>query len=887
MIQPLIALAEEESTDTQEVLPARIVKILTALDIISGTDGSSKFDAAKDLNRGEFASYIVRFLGLKNTVEKGDTGFSDVSSDYANSGDIAVVAKAGIMSGYDDGSFRPEESITYQQCVKVIVSALGYDLYAMQKGGYPAGYMVIAAEKSITDKIKGSLDMQVTHGIVAQLLYNALEVDMVEQTGYGTDSQYIIQKDKSVLTEKLKVNKEEGIIKSNGITALNGKKQVLSDEVLINNEIYKIGSTKADALLGYDVEFYYKEDKTSGDKNILYVEPKEGKNKLLDIKSDNLISYANHQYTYYTDSQKSDTDKADVSAKVDVIYDGKSILDNYEPNNFSEKNFKPTVGSIRLLDADDDEVYDTLFITSYMTLIVDDIDKKEKLIISKKDVTRNVKLEDDSKQIDYLITDVDGNPITFEDLKEWDTLLVAKSLDGEYIRIVQSNNKIDGKISEVQTTSDGNTPEKIVVGENEYDISKDFIGAKNEINPENQGSFYIDGMGNIAYFDKKSEEELEYGYLTKLHLENGGVDKRLDMRVLSTEGSFVDLRTADKVEVDGNDIKSNPNGIIPLFNDPNTLKFKPQLIKYRLNDNGEINKLLTLRGGSLKYYHAGLYSNMKYWSISSSFECKVPVDSQAVVFNIPAPNVAIDPNANLSETGDYKVSKKGALMNNWKYNNFEAITSDVNSDRADAILLWNNNPIAPLADQPVALVDKITAAINDDGEKVSKIHMLYMGAESDKYGLETDTFNKAVLEKTSANAPALQRGDVIRWGADLKGDITKVYLIYDASARTFSGGNISDSMDSQNRAVYGIVASKDENLIKVYRDRQDIPSDIDVLGQCDSNAEYYAYKKFTIYVYDEQLGKVYIGTADDIVDFSHVIIQTKNGNPDYLIVHKY
>ena len=38
-------------------------------------------------------------------------------------------------------SFRPADGITYSEAAKIICSALGYDVVANSRGGYPAGYL--------------------------------------------------------------------------------------------------------------------------------------------------------------------------------------------------------------------------------------------------------------------------------------------------------------------------------------------------------------------------------------------------------------------------------------------------------------------------------------------------------------------------------------------------------------------------------------------------------------------------------------------------------------------------------------------------------------------------------------------------------------------------
>jgi hypothetical protein len=51
-------------------------------------------------------------------------GFSDVGSDYWASTAIQSLVQAGVVNGYSDGSFRPEQSVSRAEFAKMIVTAL-------------------------------------------------------------------------------------------------------------------------------------------------------------------------------------------------------------------------------------------------------------------------------------------------------------------------------------------------------------------------------------------------------------------------------------------------------------------------------------------------------------------------------------------------------------------------------------------------------------------------------------------------------------------------------------------------------------------------------------------------------------------------------------------
>lgn len=69
------------------------------------------------ITRAEFASFIVRAMKLEGTAPHV---FSDVPPSYVYAHDIALANKAGIISGYQDGRFAPNQEITRQQMAKLL-----------------------------------------------------------------------------------------------------------------------------------------------------------------------------------------------------------------------------------------------------------------------------------------------------------------------------------------------------------------------------------------------------------------------------------------------------------------------------------------------------------------------------------------------------------------------------------------------------------------------------------------------------------------------------------------------------------------------------------------------------------------------------------------------
>ena len=72
-------------------------------------------------------------LNLSSSTS-GTLSFSDVASDSWYAGAISAMASRGFISGYGDGTFRPDDSISYEEILTILSSLSawctmeGYDL---------------------------------------------------------------------------------------------------------------------------------------------------------------------------------------------------------------------------------------------------------------------------------------------------------------------------------------------------------------------------------------------------------------------------------------------------------------------------------------------------------------------------------------------------------------------------------------------------------------------------------------------------------------------------------------------------------------------------------------------------------------------------------------
>ncbi len=98
------------------------VELLSGAGILSGT-GGGRYEPERAITRAELASILVKAMNLP--AAEGGAPFSDVTEGEWYSACVAAAAKAGLVAGYDDGTFRPDNTITREEMATVLALALG------------------------------------------------------------------------------------------------------------------------------------------------------------------------------------------------------------------------------------------------------------------------------------------------------------------------------------------------------------------------------------------------------------------------------------------------------------------------------------------------------------------------------------------------------------------------------------------------------------------------------------------------------------------------------------------------------------------------------------------------------------------------------------------
>lgn len=248
----------------------KALALCQGLGIITGyEDGSVKPDST--VTRAEMSAIILRMLA-NNTSSTYQNIFTDVASSHWAANIIQTASALGIVNGMGDGTFVPDGNVQYEQVAKMIVCAMNYNDTADYYGGYPNGFLKVASDLNITKNAAGNTGVAADRGVVIKMVYNALLADYNEPDGteYG---QQKFKAERSLAEYAFDVKEERGILLGTATTTLTGK-DVLDGQVAIKTTGEDDVKTYNTELKGLDDYLasnitFYYEEQNSGDDRVL------------------------------------------------------------------------------------------------------------------------------------------------------------------------------------------------------------------------------------------------------------------------------------------------------------------------------------------------------------------------------------------------------------------------------------------------------------------------------------------------------------------------------------------------------------------------------------------------------------------------------------------
>lgn len=141
---------------TGDTFYTAVYKNITNTKFLEGY-GDNTIRPQQHITRAEFVSMLVRALGGYQARAYYGKSFRDVADDQWYAGAIAYAKQMGIVSGYEDGTFRPQNPITRAEAARILADAAALTSYVgsafpdVNPNKWYAGYIDALAEAGVAD----------------------------------------------------------------------------------------------------------------------------------------------------------------------------------------------------------------------------------------------------------------------------------------------------------------------------------------------------------------------------------------------------------------------------------------------------------------------------------------------------------------------------------------------------------------------------------------------------------------------------------------------------------------------------------------------------------------------------------------------------------------
>lgn len=767
-----------------------------------------------ELSRELMARIFVYFYEKERDSEikeyMGKTPFTDLDEGYWSAGEIMKLVEKGCMNGFSDGTFRAEECASYSQAIKAFVVILGYEEEAQVSGGWPNGYMSVADKLGLGNGVDLGINDKITKGDFTKILYNALDAEV---SRIVIKSGEVMYEKGEILLNELGFFEIKGIMSATDKTSLLGEDIQAKDYIKIGDTVLK-SSIGCSEYLGMRVEAYYKNTKDMDEAEIIYI--KEYKNNIVTVQNENVDKASNAKTFVYYDSNKKK--EIEISADTNFIFNERRLT------YFSDNHIKPKSGSVTLIDADRDGLYETVKVKSYIEYIVSNVSLDgDKAYITDKNGKSPliINLEEDDWSVskngeEYDIADIKKNAVlsVAADKMSGENLMIE---DGaEYFDILVSESVTEGKAS-LYSPED----KQLVINEKTYKISNWFEFESYSLFTGVVGRFYLNSQKEISAVEYIREES--YGFITRVFTDEND-EESIFIKMFTQDDEFVTYKGADSLKIDGIHYKNAGAAIEQIKSSSEKFKIytksnftntngSEQLVRFKLNADEELISVDTVDENysneakekecfQFSEYMAASNSNVLHcFKSARNIEGRIGLAKDLLTFEIPNDISDIDGYGMmpLSNYGD-NISVPVCAFDMDEFNVAKVIMKCESSSEAVPSKELEN----------MMLVEKKSIALNDNDESITVLSGVKI-----KNGQSCEL----ILSERVKNADDIKKGDVVRWVAGNSGEakVIQIASSADGNGDVLTKSSPYTSYYSDFRISYGTVYDiSDEYMLVEY-----------------------------------------------------------------------
>lgn len=764
------ALAAEEKlfANSDDSADTNSVKLLTALGIMGTEEPSGKFWDNTPVKRREIAQILCNLFKVDATKD-AQPMFNDVPEEYR--GYVETVVRNGYMSGYGDGIFGANDYVTYEQLIKIFVSVLNGGNMAELSGGFPTGYIKVAHKLGISIPNGAANDGTARRIDVADMIYSALEADIMMLVSINDEySTYETVKGYTFLSEVLDIYRYEGIMNMNQATALDKPDGAGDGLIKIGDGLYADPDGLSDEYLGSSVVAYVHQPDDNKVGNLVCIHNGMDNETLL-IEKDDYNDVNGFKLEYY-DGKRTKT--VTLSPSVNMIYNGKAV--EYDASRFDVNN-----GNIKLINNNNDGMFDVAVITDYEEFVVDKVNAAAKTI--------SARFGKNAIDLDGNFCSIMRNGVPTELNKigvgEVISAAISEGVSKKVIKLEVCSNRITDSVDAIYNAEDGRY---ISVAGNRYkigDYCEKLIEGGNlpKISVGDEAQFFTDIYNNIVYFNV-NRSGYKLGYLVRGTLENTGIGKNLKVTIYNDSSEFEELSAGNKIKING-----TTKDVSSLGDDVKSKLSKAALVEYSKSDG-----VLTGINFAADTYDANEFSlDDSYKTRGTYIRCtatsvldnKYSVTASTQVFIVPKGTTdVLNPAYYWVKTGSH-------FLGNWNYNT-DLYDIDQNGEVRCAVI--EQAPYTPSSineGHSIVVVNELCDSLNDDGDIVPQIRaMAENGNEIVLTGTDAEQVQVTGSDET---VRSLKKGDVIQYVTDRVGNLAAVKLIHDVDGAYHTPSAVEES----------------------------------------------------------------------------------------------
>ena len=524
------AVSYDDFSDKDKIVNDDAVSMLVELNVINGKDDGS-FDPEGIVTRAEMAKMICVVLNGGKDPSLGNVSnytYTDTVGHWA-AAYIEYCTTLGIVAGDGTGKFNPSNTVTGAEAAKMLLVALGFksEIEGFTGANWAVNVNVRANQKGLFDELSINPSEGLTRDNAAQMVWNALDAGVVsydytlitDGSSITSSPTLIDNESKTLLTDKFKVAKLEGVIVANENATSTGTAVEKEDVTVLlltsddagskqdEGDTITLKTATAANLLGKSVTMFAKDWKNGAYQTVLG-------NPV--VSSDNMIA---------TISESSDADDVKDALKAAGIKEvSKAVL---------VENF------IRATDKDDKELTisgmaDVAKLTGNgieVIVISNDNDNKADFVIRTKMIAGKVSAYnakgndgdgyitvsalvdiDEDHKADRIagaeFADVKGS----EDLAKDDIVLYYRVGDTFYAEKADSVNVTVTSTKGSDTIKDGKNTYKASALSSKYDDDNNTV-LTTAVEPDDEVTLYLDNFGYVVYTDAVTAAD-EYMFIT-------------------------------------------------------------------------------------------------------------------------------------------------------------------------------------------------------------------------------------------------------------------------------------------------------------------------------------------------------------------------------------